>query len=188
MPINTPEPRLPLEPEEYPLYRPPRRVGCSALAIVPLLLIGIFALLIWRVTPKVAEGIVAIPRQILNISTSTPAVEQITPGPGGLATQTIPAPPNVPVTTTAPIVLSTPTGAAVVEYFKVANTGGQGVKLRADPRQDANRVTGLAEGVVVKTVGPDQKVADVTWKHVATIDDQYIGWVNSDYLTPNNKP
>src|SRR5215216_4478590 len=101
MSISTPEPRLPLEPEEYPLYRPPRRIGCSALAIVPLILIGVFAFLLWRVTPKVADGIISIPRQILNVGTSTPAVEEVanTDG-GGLATQTVPALTTVPVTPT----------------------------------------------------------------------------------------
>ena len=187
MRATTPEPRLPLEPEEYPLYRPPRRIGCSALAIVPLILIAVFAFLIWRVTPNVAEGIVAIPRQIFNVATSTPAVEQITPGAGGLATQTVPVP-TVPVTATVPIVVPTVAPTPIVQYFKVVNTGGQGVRLRAEPKQDADRVTGLAEGVVVKTVGPDQKVADVTWKHVATVDDQYTGWVNSTFLTPTAKP
>jgi len=187
MSISTPEPRLPLEPEEYPLYKPPRRIGCSALAILPLILIAVFAFLLWRVTPRVAEGIISIPRQILNISTSTPVpVEDVSTGAGGLATQTIPVPPTEPVTPTAPIVLPSPT--SVVEYFKVANTGGQGVRLRAEPKQDGDRVTGLADGVVVKTVGPDEKVGDVTWKHVATIDDQYTGWVNSAFLVPTSKP
>jgi hypothetical protein len=187
MRATTPEPRLPLEPEEYPFYRPPRRIGCSALAIVPLILIAVFAFLIWRVTPNVAEGIVAIPRQIFNVSTSTPAVEEITSGPGGLATQTIPVP-TLPVTPTAPIVQPAVTATPVVQYFKVANTGGQGVRLRAEPTQDGARVTALDDGTIVKTVGPDQKDANVTWKHVATADDQYTGWVNSSYLTPTTKP
>src|SRR5689334_12534472 len=109
MPINTPDPRLPLEPEEYPLYKPPRRIGCSALAILPLILIGVFAVLFWRVTPQIAEGIVNVPRQILNIPTYTPDVQEPTPGPGGLATQTVPVPPTVPVTTTASVPPATPT-------------------------------------------------------------------------------
>src|SRR3954467_6463844 len=125
MSLTTPEPRLPLEPEEYPLYKPPRRIGCSALAILPLILIAVFAFLLWRVTPRVAEGIISIPRQILNIGTSTPApTEEASTGEGGLATQTVPVPPTIPVTPTVPIVLPSPT--PVVEYFKVANTGGQG--------------------------------------------------------------
>ncbi|MEO8288918.1 MAG: SH3 domain-containing protein [Chloroflexota bacterium] len=185
---TTPEPRLPLEPEEYPLYRPPRRVGCSALAIVPLILIGVFALLIWRVTPNVAESIVSIPRQILNISTSTPSTDSSSIGTGGLATQTIPVTPTVAIPPTNTIPPVPPTATAVVEYFKVANTGGQGVRLRAEPQQDGARVTGLGDGVVVKTVGPDQKAAGVTWKHVATIDDQYTGWINSNFLVPTTKP
>jgi hypothetical protein len=185
MPINTPEPRLPLEPEEYPLYRPPRRIGCSALAILPLILIGVFAVLFWRVTPQIAEGIVAFPRQILNVPTDTPNIPIDTPGPGGLATQTIQVPPTTVITPTkTPAFTPTP----VAEYYKVVNTGGQGVRLRAQPLQSGDRVTGLAEGVVVKTVGPDEKNSDGTWKHVTTIDDQYTGWINANFLTLTTKP
>src|SRR5205814_2641206 len=187
MRATTPEPRLPLEPEEYPLYRPPSRIGCSALAIVPLILIAVFAFLIWRVTPNVAEGIVAIPRQIFNVGTSTPSPEQITSGSGGLATQTVPVP-TAPVTSTVPIVVPTVTATPVLQYFKVANTGGQGVRLRAEPTQDGARVTALDDGTVVKMVGPDQKDGTVTWKHVATADDQFPGWVNSHSLTPTTMP
>jgi Bacterial SH3 domain len=188
MRTNTPEPRLPLEPEEYPLYRPPRRLGCSALAILPIVLIAVFAFLFWRVTPKVAEGIVNFPRQILNIPTSTAGVEELTPGPGGLATQTAVVTPTIALTPTVAIVVPTVAPTPVVEYFKVANTGGQGVRLRDQPQQSGNRVTGLAEGIVVKTVGPDEKNADGTWKHVATIDDQYTGWINANFLVATNKP
>ena len=78
--------------------------------------------------------------------------------------------------------------AAPVERVKVANTGGIGVRLRAEPKQDGVRVTTLEDGKVVKTVGPDQQDANVTWKHVATVDDQFTGWVNSTYLTPTTKP
>jgi hypothetical protein len=155
---------------------------------VPVILIAVFAFLLWRVTPRVAEGIISIPRQILNLSTPTPDVEQVIPDAGGLATQTVPVQATVPVTPTAPIIVASPTTALVADYFKVANTGGQGVRLRAEPKQDGARVTGLADGVVVRTVGPDEKVGDVTWKHVSTIDDQYTGWINSSFLVPTTKP
>src|SRR4028119_1617814 len=54
MAIRTPEPRLPLEPEEYPLYQPPRRVGCSGITIVTLLALGTFLFLVWRGGPHLA--------------------------------------------------------------------------------------------------------------------------------------
>src|SRR5438309_2006745 len=56
MPIATPEPRLPLEPEEYPIYRPPRRVGCSGLSIITLLTVFLFAFLFLRVTPRIVDS------------------------------------------------------------------------------------------------------------------------------------
>ena len=187
MRTNTPEPRLPLEPEEYPLYRPPSRVGCSALAVLPLILIGVFAFLFWRVTPQVADGIMSFPRQILNVPTNTPGVEDA-PGSGRLATQTIPVKATVPVTPTVKSVAPTITATPVLSYFKVANTGGIGVKLRSDPQQNAARVTGLDDGTVVKSIGPDQKNADGNWKHVATVDDQFQGWINANYLVATSKP
>jgi hypothetical protein len=186
MRINSPDPRLPLEPEEYPLYRPPSRIGCSALTILPLILIGVFAFLFWRVTPQIANAIVSVPRQILNIPTSTPGIEN-TPSAGGLATQTVPVP-VTPTVAIKPTIAPTGTPTPVVEYFKVANTGGLGVKLRAQPLQSADRVTGLNDGTVVKTIGTDQKNADGTWKHVSTADDQYSGWINANFLIPTTKP
>ena len=69
--IDTPNPRLPLEPEEYPLYSPPKRVGCSALAILPIILIAIFVFLFFRVTPNMAQGMVNPVRQIFGIELPT---------------------------------------------------------------------------------------------------------------------
>jgi hypothetical protein len=177
-----------LEPEEYPLYRPPSRVGCSALAILPLILIGVFAFLFWRITPQVADGIMSFPRQILNVPTSTPNIQEEAPGSGKLATQTIPVKPTVPITPTIAKVAPTVPPTPVPAYLKVANTGGIGVRLRADPQQNGARVTGLDDGTVVKMIGPDQTNPDGTWKHVATVDDQYQGWINAKYLVATTKP
>ena len=94
MPVTTVEPRLPLEPEEYPLYRPPRRIGCSALTIVALLTVGVFALLLWKVTPQWAEAVVSWPQKLFP---STPQVNT-TPGSGAMATTTaikLPSPTSV---------------------------------------------------------------------------------------------
>src|SRR3954468_12952685 len=76
--MKTPEPRLPLEPEEYPLYRPPRRIGCSGLSIVTLVLVFVFAFLFWRVTPAIVEGVRSFsPQSLLSGDQSTPGA---TPG------------------------------------------------------------------------------------------------------------
>src|SRR5436190_7455027 len=83
MPTNTPEPRLPLEPEEYPLYRPPSRVGCSALSLVTLITVAVFSLLFWQVTPRMVKGISAISLNPLSADATPQALPQ-----GAVATQT----------------------------------------------------------------------------------------------------
>lgn len=183
MRANTPEPRLPLEPEEYPLYRPPRRIGCSALAIVPIILVGVFALLFWRVTPQVAKSIVDIPRTILNLPTEVPA--ETTPGTGALATLT--AQPTPAATNTVAPVTPTPT----VEYVKVANTGNVGVKLRKEPKSSAASVVTVGEGATFMIVGPDYPDPDKSigvWRNVELPGDGRRGWVLSKYLIPTQKP
>jgi hypothetical protein len=185
MRTSTPEPRLPLEPEEYPLYRPPSRIGCSALAIIPLILVLFFVFLFWRVTPQVAEGIVNIPRGILNISPSTP---ETTPGTGAVATLTA-----EPVTENAgseptPV---PPTPTPKVEYVKVANTGGVGVKLRKDPKSGSASVVTVGEGAIFLVVGPDFPDPDTSvgvWRNVELPNDGRRGWVLAKYLVPSGAP
>ena len=188
MRTNTPEPRLPLEPEEYPLYVPPKRIGCSALAILPLLLVAVFVFLLLRVTPQLAQGMVNPIRQVLNIDLPTP---EPTPsgnsGNGSIATITVDVPTPTAVPPTPTVAPPTPT-AMPEEYVKVANTGGQGVRLRAEPRLDADRVDGLAEGTICKIIGTDVTNGDGTWRNVEVVDKNEKGWVLSKWLAPAQKP
>jgi hypothetical protein len=178
MPITTPEPRLPLEPEEYPLYRPPSRIGCSALAILPILLIAVFLFLFWRVTPGVADRMVSPVRDLLGIAADT--TPESTPGTGALATQTVDA------IATSTVALPTPT--AVVEYVQVANTGGSGVRLRREPRNNADTVVVVGEGAKFMVIGPDQENADGKFRHVELPNDGRQGWVKAEYLIPTTWP
>jgi hypothetical protein len=178
MPTTTPEPRLPLEPEEYPLYRPPSRIGCSALAILPVLLIAVFLFLFWRITPGVADRMVSPVRDLLGVA-AEPTVES-TPGTGALATQTVEA------VETATVGLPTPT--AVVEYVKVANTGGAGVRLRQEPSNSAETVVRVGEGAIFMVVGPDQENADGKFRNVELPNDGRRGWVPAQYLIPAEQP
>ncbi|HST03887.1 MAG TPA: hypothetical protein VLQ48_04040 [Chloroflexia bacterium] len=190
--IDTPNPRLPLEPEEYPLYAPPKRVGCSALAILPIILIAIFVFLFFRVTPNMAQGMVNPVRQIFGIElpTEVPAAGVISSS-GALATQT--ASVITPTATLAPPTSVPPTPTTIAEeYVKVANTQGQGVRLRAEPKLDAARVDGLGEGVVCKIIGPDQKNEDGTWRNVTVVSGGgtpgETGWILSNWLVAAPKP
>ncbi|HUP27719.1 MAG TPA: SH3 domain-containing protein [Chloroflexia bacterium] len=182
MPINTPQPRLPLEPEEYPLYKPPSRVGCSGLTIVTLLLAVVFAFLIWKITPSMAKAITNIPRTLLGASSDA------TPGADGEAgafpTQTsiVGA---VPTETVAPAVPPTP----VIEYVKVSGTGGSGVLLRAEPKTSAKYSVKVGEGATFKIIGPDVTNDTGTWRHVGLLPpDGRSGYVLSKYLLPTGAP
>lgn len=72
--------------------------------------------------------------------------------------------------------------------MEVANTGGQGVRLRAEPRADADRVDGLQEGTVCKVIGADVTNADGTWKHVEVVGKSEQGWVLNKWLIASKKP
>ena len=192
MRTNTPEPRLPLEPEEYPLYSPPKRLGCSALAILPLVLVAIFAFLFFRITPQLAQGMVNPIRQLLNIElptaepTATTVQPEATPGEVVVVTSTLET--AVATPTSAPTTAPLPPTSIPDEYVEVANTGGQGVRLRAEPRLDAARVDGLAEGTVCKIIGPDVTNGDGTWRHVEVVGKAEQGWVLNRWLIPSTAP
>lgn len=178
MPTTTPEPRLPLEPEEYPLYKPPSRIGCSALAILPVLLIAAFLFLFWRITPGVADRLVSPVRDLLGVAAD--ATAESTPGTGAIATQTVEA------QSTSTVGLPTPT--AVVEYVQVANTGGAGVRLRAEPRNNADTVVRVGEGAKFIIIGPDQTTDEGTFRHVELPNDGRQGWVPAQYLIATQGP
>lgn len=182
MAINAREPRLPLEPEEYPLYRPPRRIGCSGLTVVTLISIGAFAFLFWRVAPDIAKGITEFPLRIFQQGTPEPSPET---DPGALATRTALAQPTA---LAAPPASPTP----VIEYVKVANTGGNGVRLRAQPRSNSTFSITVGEGAVFQIVGPDQPDVDNPaniWRNVQLLPpDGRKGWVLSRFLIPDPGP
>ncbi|MBF6613376.1 MAG: hypothetical protein IVW55_09635 [Chloroflexi bacterium] len=182
MPVVTPEPRLPLEPEEYPLYRPPSRIGCSGLSIVTLLTLLVFGALLLKVTPGVSQKIADLPKPLLGISTD--ATADTTPGTGAMATQTA-------ITTTQASPTTPPTAAPtpVIEYVKVAATGGVGVKLRSSPKSGASYNVTVGEGAVLQVVGPDVSAEGLVWRHVQLLPpDGRAGYVVTKYLAPTNKP
>jgi hypothetical protein len=167
-----------LEPEEYPLYRPPSRIGCSALAILPILLIAAFLFLFWRITPGVADRMVDPVRDLLGVA-SEPTPES-TPGTGALATRTAEA------VSTSTVALPSPT--PVIEYVRVANTGGVGVRLRKEPSNSADTVVRVGEGAVFMVVGPDQENEEGKFRTVELPNDGRRGWVPAQYLIPAEQP
>jgi hypothetical protein len=191
MAIRTPEPRLPLEPEEYPLYQPPRRVGCSGITIVTLLAIGTFLFLVWRVTPPMAKAITDFPKSIPILG---PLLddndEEPEAGAATFPTQTAEALASPVITETAVVVAAVsptpaPTNTPVPEYVRVANTGGQGVRLRKEPRQNAEFDVVLVEGEVIQIIGPDTPDANdasIVWRNILRARDGQQGYIQRRYL------
>lgn len=178
MSVETPRPRLPLEPEEYPLYRPPRRIGCSALTIITLLLVMVFALLLWRVTPPMAKAITSIPQSIFSPNDDGEA--DGTPVPVGFATQTAIAQPTSP---------PPPPPTPVIEYVQLANTEGKrGFRMRAEPRTNSKEVVNVGEGAKFMVVGPNVASSEGEWRHVELPGDGRKGYVLAKYLIPSTAP
>ncbi|MDQ5825362.1 MAG: hypothetical protein M3441_14310 [Chloroflexota bacterium] len=191
MAIRTPEPRLPLEPEEYPLYQPPRRVGCSGITIVTLLAIGTFLFLVWRVTPPMAKAITDFPKSIPILGPLLDdGDEETEAGAATFPTQTAEALASPVITETTAVVAAVsptvaPTSTPVPEYVRVANTGGQGVRLRKEPRQNAEFEVVAREGTVFQIIGPDTPDptdSSITWRNVVLPNDGRQGYVQKRYL------
>src|SRR5687767_4360720 len=123
MGIRSPEARLPLEPEEYPLYKPPSRIGCSGLSIVALIALLSFAVLFRVVAPGIVEGITNI-----GVPSDGTTDGSGTASGGAMATQTTVA--IEPSPTIGIIATPSPERKCV----SVSGTGGEGVALREQPR------------------------------------------------------
>ncbi|HYP20777.1 MAG TPA: hypothetical protein VEY08_11945 [Chloroflexia bacterium] len=194
MAIRTPEPRLPLEPEEYPLYQPPRRVGCSGITIVTLLAIGAFLFLVWRVTPPMAKAITDFPKTLPIVGGLFVDDDEVTAvGTATFPTQTAQAlaSPAASVVTTPEPPTPAPTNTPVPEYVQVANTGGQGVRLRKEPRQNAEFEVVAREGTVFQIIGPDTPDPNdptQAWRNVVLPNDGRSGYVLKRYLVPHSGP
>jgi len=186
----TPEPRLPLEPEEYPLYRPPSRIGCSALSIVTLLVVAVFSLLFLEVTPRIVKGISSI-----SLGAASGDATPQTVAEGALATQTAVSSGVITPTLAPP----SPTPRPCV---KVTGTGGAGTALRAEPRAGAALVIkdkngigiNVGEGAIFQVAGPDVVSGkdgagkDIVWMHVILPKDGRSGYALGKYLAPTSCP
>jgi hypothetical protein len=156
---------------------------------LPLLLALVFLFLFIRVTPQLAQGVVNPIRQILNVPLPTaPPTAAPTVDPNEIVVVTATTAVLAPTVTAAPTTPPATPTSLPEEYVKVANTGGQGVRLRAEPKLDAARVDGLGEGTVCKVIGPDTTNEDGTWRHVEVVGKAEQGWVLNKWLVPAPKP
>jgi hypothetical protein len=64
----------------------------------------------------------------------------------------------------------------------IANTGGQGVMVRAAPGAAAAALGALREGTPVNVTGGAQTQDARTWREIETADKRLKGWVLDDFL------
>jgi len=104
---------------------------------------------------------------------ATPGLTRATPKPAGSPAAVV-AP--------TPIPLPSPT-AAPARYVRIANTNGLGVFLREEPGPQSQRLTpAVAEGALLKLVGPEQTVQAQIWRLCEHEGRGIQGWVPAQYI------
>jgi len=67
--------------------------------------------------------------------------------------------------------------------MRIANTDGQGARLRSEPSRTATVLKTVAEGATVSPTGPAERHGDLMWRPVR-LEDGTTGWIAVDFLTP----
>jgi hypothetical protein len=109
--------------------------------------------------------------------TMPPATATSTATPPAASTSRSPA-----AATSAAPPLAAPQVAA--RYLRVANTDGDGVRLRGMPSRAAPAIAVVPVGGRVEALGPGERHEDLIWQAVRTMDGTE-GWIAIDFLTPD---
>ncbi len=88
---------------------------------------------------------------------------------------------TLPIDEPAPVIEPPPPPPAAI--FIIANTGGQGLFLRAAANANSEVLATLPEGTRVEQIGDDVSGMGYTWRPVRT-DEGQEGWVAVDWLQP----
>jgi hypothetical protein len=121
------------------------------------------------------------------VASPVPVVE-VTALPTRAATAGVilPTPITQPPTATPRAVTPAPEPSATPEparYVRVANTGGLGVFLREEPGSQSTRIQpAIAEGAVLRLVGPEQTVQAQVWRLCEHEGRHVQGWIAAQYL------
>lgn len=122
--------------------------------------------------------------QVVSSAPPTPAVTpRVTSPPTAVPTPTVAeTPTSAPAAAPVPTEPPEPTATPEPQTAVIANTGGQGVMVRAEAGPQAAAVGALREGTSVNLTGQEQTVATRTWREVETTDHRLKGWVLDDFL------
>ena len=111
------------------------------------------------------------------------AVVQIIPPP----TSTSPVIATIPPTATAKPEFTTPVANSQIQigdYVQIANTGGDGLRIRTGPGTgNAPIFLGMESEVFKVTDGPKESDGYIWWYLVAPYDNTRAGWAAANFLT-----
>jgi hypothetical protein len=139
-------------------------------------LIGLIILLVWLTRPETGSAapatpvVIVIPAPTVTLPLPTPTPESSTPTP------VIPPPPPAGVL-------------AVGAYVQISGTGGNGLRVRADPGlQGEVRFLAVEAEVFRVTDGPQDADGYTWWYLVAPADKTRQGWAASNFLAVVQNP
>lgn len=116
-------------------------------------------------------------------SNASTAVVQIIPPP----TSTSPVIATIPPTATTKPELTTPVANSQIQigdYVQIANTGGDGLRIRTGPgTSNAPIFLGMESEVFKVTDGPKESDGYIWWNLVAPYDNTRAGWAAANFLT-----
>jgi hypothetical protein len=165
-------------------------LAAAAGVLLVLLLTGIGILLQQRAdrdevavaaveSPSPLPTATPIPRVAGTVVIGTPPGASRPPTGAAAGIESLPTPANTPGTVTpAP---TGPAGPTVV----VANTGGDGARLRREPSPTSPIIAILAEGARLEQIGPDRDGGGRSWRNVRDAAGNQ-GWIAADLTRPSS--
>ena len=152
----------------------------AGVVLVVLLLILIVAAIVRNRTSGAAEPTVTPTRAV----TRSPILASASPS--ARPTVAVSVPPSAGPSTAAPSTAAPSTAApsaAAGKAYVVANTGGDGVKLRSEPATTAQELAVLPDGHRLVEIGPGRNSDGRDWVNVRD-ENGNVGWVAAEFTSP----
>lgn len=84
--------------------------------------------------------------------------------------------------------LPTPEGLYIGGYARVAGTGGDALRLRADPGLQTTTLKTIDEGALLQVLDGPREVDGVTWWRLRDLNDSAEGWAAQQFLVQSGPP
>ena len=142
-------------------------------------LLGVTGLFVWAGRAEQSPvGPATAVITVVSAPTSTPIPPTSSPTQAATATSNVEIPPSPP-----PGVITA--GA----YVQISGTGGDGLRMRADPNLQSSVLFIAMEAEVFQVTGGPQEADNYTWWYLeAPVDESRKGWVVSNYLQVVQNP